>query len=85
MTKLQRLIEQCRRKQQQKPGQLEIFDDTADSLADRLMAIYCEQTDFMRFVWAYEIPWATEDEALAEWRSQTAPDWGFPSDWLEPA
>jgi len=34
-----------------------------------------------------EIPWASEAEALAEWRGRTfVPGWvTFPADWIEPA
>lgn len=51
---LQQLIERCRRQQQQVPGQLEIPD--VPSLFDPCWHEYTE--------------WATEEEALDEWRTR---------------
>lgn len=124
MTPLMKLIEQCRRKQQQKPGQLEITDDDGITIGDieeeemwqehtrkrmsqptlplfdsgdpslgdeisetfggRLMAIYEEQSDFMRTLAqaSADVLWASAEEAMDEWRSRTLEDWGF-ARWIE--
>ncbi len=79
---LSELIERCRRQQQQKPGQLEI-PEVSGMLDERLMAVYEAQTNFMLVLKASaEGTWASADEALAEWRSRTLPDWGFAPSWI---
>jgi hypothetical protein len=78
-TPLLRLIERCRRQQQQLPGQLEIPDVPND-----LLDIYMQQSDFMltlRAATSEPLP-ASEHEALQEWRSRTVEDWGVQRDWL---
>lgn len=89
-TPLQKLIERCRRQQQQKPGQLEMLSEREE----QLMAVNHDMTHFMldvrnvdrteiteregytRDEWE-RMAWATEEEALEEWRSRTLEDWGF--------
>jgi hypothetical protein len=82
MSFLQQLIERCRRQQQQIPGQLEMPDAEENA---KLMAIYEEQSDFMRTlrIAASEILWASEFEAMEEWRSRTFEDFGFYPGWVE--
>ena len=79
-SELQQLIERCRRQQQQIPGQLEM--PSAEENA-KLMSIYEAQSDFMRTLKAAtsEILWASEQEAIEEWRLHTLPDWGFIPAW----
>jgi hypothetical protein len=82
MSFLQQLIERCRRQQQQIPGQLEM--PSAEENA-KLIAVYEEQSDFMRTLRmaASEIVWASDFEAMEEWRSRTFEDFGFYPGWIE--
>lgn len=77
MTPLQRLIEHARRQQhKQKRG---IPSRQLDLPVDELMTVYESQSDFMRTLRAAssEILWASEREALEEWRSRTLDHWGY--------
>lgn len=90
MSKLQRLIEKCRRQQQQKPGQLEIpvrlpggimgksvWDGTWYYGGDPAIPPGIPENRITKA----DID-ATEEEALDEWRARTQEDWGF-SQWYD--
>jgi hypothetical protein len=74
------LLERCRRQQQQIPGQLEIPDEPkslpanareaiADSIARKEKRAVASPIRVTNGGWT----WATEEEALEEWRSRTYP------------
>lgn len=74
-TPLLQLIERCRRQQQQKPGQLEIPDapKSWQGISRELTLVYRDVSDFMMAVHLATsgIPWATDKEALEQWRRET--------------
>jgi hypothetical protein len=46
--------------------------------------VYYDVSDFMMTLrLAASAPWASEEEALEEWRSRTVEDWGFARNWIE--
>ena len=80
------IIERCRRQQQQKPGQLEMLSEREEQLMAvnrdmtnfmQMIACDCPHPDYCAGMGECESPWATEAEALEEWRSRTLEDWGF--------
>jgi len=95
------IIADCRRKQQKHerriPVQLEISEDEIQQL-DMTIGDIEEQEMWdahtreriahmmRRLAGEREIPWASEHEALEQWRSETEPEeWvTFPEDWIEP-
>jgi hypothetical protein len=49
-----------------------------------LTTVYYDVSDFMMTLrLAASAPWASEEEALEEWRSRTVEDWGFARNWIE--
>ena len=74
-----------RRRQMARERALEVRQGFQDGDADRLMAIYEGQSDFMRTLRAAsaEPVWASEPEAMQEWRSRTLEDFGFQRTWIE--
>lgn len=104
MTPLQRLVERCRRKQDERDRELGFTEWGSDAdplsldhdfmegermyplgveswqgIPRELTTIYHDVSDFIMTLRASasEVPWASAEEALEEWRSRTLEDWGF--------
>ena len=78
------IIAECRAKQQAHetriPVQLEISEER-----ERIAREVVEQEgiEILLTLAVADVPWASADEADAQWRKETVEDWGFPSDWIE--
>ena len=78
------IIAECRAKQQEHerriPVQLEISEER-----ERIAREIVEQEgiEILLTLAVADVPWASADEADAQWRKETVEDWGFPSDWIE--